>query len=76
MVGETQLRLHDRLSLLTLVNTFSEKIRVLVKEEEGETRYKLFLTSCEDLHLVLSFFVVVVKDLDWAPNIFLVFING
>jgi hypothetical protein len=76
MVGETELRFDLRLPFLTLVHTLSEQIRVLVEKEEGETRYKLFLTSGEDLHLVLSFFVVIVEDFYWAPDIFLVLKNG
>lgn len=76
MIGETELRLHRRLPLFALVHSFSEQIRVLVEKEDGETRYKLFLTCGEDLHLVLSFFVVIVEDLDGAPHIFLVLIDG
>ena len=76
MVGETELSFNNCLSIFTLVHTLSKKIWVLIKEEEGETRYKLFLTSCEDLHLVLSLFVVIVKDFNWAPHIFFVLING
>jgi hypothetical protein len=76
MVGETELSFNDCLSVFALVHTLSEKIRVLIKEEERETSNKLLLTSCEDLHLVLSFFVVIVKDFYWAPDILLVLENG
>jgi hypothetical protein len=34
MVGETELSFNDCLSVFALVHTFSEKIRVLIKEEE------------------------------------------
>jgi hypothetical protein len=64
------------LSLFALVHSFSEQIRVLIEKEERETRYKLFLTSGEDLHLVLSFFVVIVEDLDGPPHVFLVLKDG
>lgn len=76
MVGETQLRLHDRLSLFALVHSLSKEVRVLVEEEEREARYQLLLTSCEDLHLIFGLFVVVVEHFDWAPNILLVLEDG
>lgn len=75
MVGETELGFDNRLSFFTLVHTLSEKVGVLIEEEEGETRNQFLLTGCEDLNLVLGLFVIVVEHLDWAPNIFLVFIN-
>lgn len=74
MVGETKLGFHYSLAFLAHIYTLSKQIGVLIEEEERETGDELLLVGSEDLYLIFLVLVVVVKDLNRTPDVFLVLV--
>ena len=75
MVGESKFSLNNCLPLLAHVDSLMELVRIFIEEEERKASNQLFLACAEYSDLVLLFLEVVVEDLDWSPDIFLVLID-